>query len=271
MHVFRFLVLYFTIASPISAQQGPELHPFHQIWFFSAPVSHEAYPRIFYQACNRSEGSTAFRWLGAGFGVAASAELPSNICAFKNTYSNASRSPKPYDVTVQGRGTGPIMTWTWDAPDSLLSQIYSYVEATISGPDGYADQSVISIGVIVNESGGAEIRISSSGVFDSLVVVFPEGLVNPNDVLNLGDTNAEISGRQLSDLTELSSPDTESLFGDQKAELQSVLIEGQASGGFSTNFKVEDLTQLGGTVVIFGRVDNDIVILNETAIPEVLR
>lgn len=250
-------------------QNGPQLQPFHQLWFFSAPASHSEHPRIFYQVCNRSDGHSAFRWHGAGFGVAASAEIPPNICAFKNTYSNAPRSPKPQNVTVQGKGSGPILTWTLDSPDDVFGQIYSYIEATISGPDGFVDQSIISIEVIVDGSGAGELTISSSGAFDSVIVLFPEGSVDPNEILGLSDGNVNVSANRFSELSEISSSETQELISDQNGQLQVVLVERQESREFSGNFKFEDLTQLGGRVVFFGRIGDDIVTLSETTMPRV--
>lgn len=248
-------------------QQGPQLHPFHELWFFSAPVNHDDFPRIFYQVCNRSGDSSAFRWYGAGFGVAASAQLPPDFCAFKNTYSEAQSSPKLHEVLVQGRGTGDVRTWTLDSPDSVFDRMYSYVEAAITSPDGIVDQSVISIDVRIDESGAGDLRISSSGVFDSVIVHFPEASFDVGDLLNLGDRDATVSIGSLRQHTSNSSPATQILFEDQDETRQVFRLEGQGGSNFSALFFSEEAFELGSFIVIFGLVDGDIVIVNEAVLP----
>lgn len=260
------------IAMPSAAQQqGPQLHPLHELWFFSAPVNHDYFPRIFYQVCNRSEDSAAFRWYGAGFGVAASAQLPPNFCAFKNTYSEAASSPKLHEVLVQGRGTGDVRTWTLDSPDSFSDRVYSYVEAAVTGPEGIVDQSVISIDVRIYESGEGELRISSSGVFDAVIVHFPEASIDVGELLNLGDRDATVSTSSLLQHTSGSSPETQSLFEDQDETRQVFLLEGQGRTNFSALFLSDAAFDLGSFVVLFGLVEGDIVVVNEATLPRTSR
>ena len=66
---------------------------------------------IYYVACNEAEGSTAFTWPAAGFGVDARARLHSGFCAQKRIYGYTRREPVVGTVKFEGGGVAHPDTW----------------------------------------------------------------------------------------------------------------------------------------------------------------
>lgn len=66
---------------------------------------------IYYVACNEAEGSTAFTWPAAGFGVDARARLHSGFCAQKRIYGYTRKEPVVGAVKFEGGGVAHPNAW----------------------------------------------------------------------------------------------------------------------------------------------------------------
>jgi len=255
-------------SSAYAQTKGPHLHPLHEHWFFSAQTEHAGTQRVFYQVCNRSDGSSALKWHGAGFGITAFAELKSNFCAFKDIYNDAQYSPKAHKVEVQGKGPGSIITWSRDRSSKYKRWVYSLIETTFTKPAGKIQHSIISLRVDIEADGSGQLRISSSGNFADVVVRFPESEVDPNSVLNLATDNVDTRSTTLAEEDSSPSKDTLDLTEGDDRNAPAMLITSKKDGNFRASFKTKDLEQLGGTIKIYGRANNRLVIINDVPMPE---
>jgi hypothetical protein len=245
---------------------GPLLQPYQDHWFFSTEAAHAGQHRLFYQVCNRSSGNSAFRWDGAGFAVRAFSELKPDWCAFKNTYSAVKASPKPHQVKIQGKETGSVLTWSPDGEDGPFQSIYSYIETGTTGPEGFTAHSIISIEVQISADGGGTIVITSSGAFADVAIAFPAASIDPTSILDLADENVETSSTPLSEIGPAGEENAVVVIDNPDA--LAILIKPSETQNFTASFKSADLRQLGGRVHIFGRIANEIVILNEVPMPK---
>jgi hypothetical protein len=250
----------------LAEEYGATLEPYLDHWFFSSRSDHAGFPRLFYQVCNRSDGNSAFSWEGAGFGVRAFAELPPNFCAFKNTYSHETASPKPHIVQFQGGNSGKVITWSIDRDNSWTQSVYTSIEASIFREEGTIDQSMISMEMTYTED-GAKLIISSSGYFSDVVIDFPESEIDPTELLRLVENTVSLSSMPLGELI------SEDDFGLNLVEGQvpALVLAGRDTRGFSAQFDVPFPWDLGTAVILIGRVNGTAVVYNQALLPSALK
>ncbi|MEP3255945.1 MAG: hypothetical protein ABJN26_22640 [Stappiaceae bacterium] len=194
--------------------------------------------------------------------MTAFSELQSGWCAFKNTYTKETTSPKPHDVKLQGKQTGSVITWSPDNDDGPIQSIYSYIETGTNGPEGFVEHSIISIDVQIGGDGSGTLVISSSGAFADVAIAFPSSSIDPSTVLDLQSGNVETSTSSASEI----KPETDQVVVDNP-DATALLIQPTKDRNFTASFKSADLRQLGGTVHIYGRVADGLAVLNEVAMP----
>jgi hypothetical protein len=261
---------FFLPAMSFAQSLRPHLEEYEDHWFFSALTKHAGYPRLFYQVCNRSTGNSAFNWQGAGFGVRAFAELAPDFCAFKNTYTQYSASPKPHSVHFQGKYPGQVMTWSIDRQSGFAQAVYSSVEATVFGPDGFVEHSMISLDVRIVD-GIATLVITSSGSFSDVVIEFPESEVDALKLLDFVDGDVEVANLPLSSLGVSEVFDLS--LGDSSSTAllltPSGSIDVEQPTAFTLSLKTGTISELGGSANVFGRVGEETVIYSQVALPSV--
>ena len=248
------------------------MHAYNQHWFLSAPASHGGHRRIFYQVCNHSDGKSAFRWVGAAFGVTALAQLDPYVCAYKNNYTEGEIVTAPKTVRFQGGRSGSVETWVPKSSGSLPSRIYSEMEAMVKGPDGYVALAKISILIQLEENGSAVINIVSSGEFDDVVIALPATFLDPgelSELVSLQSDEAAIKFAEFSELREDASAggDSEILTGDIGDKVPSFRLRHLKGEPINARLFVRDLQKFGDVFVSFGRTAGQISVRNDVSLP----
>jgi hypothetical protein len=247
------------------------MHSYNQHWFLSARGRHSGHQRIFYKACNHSDGRSAFRWEGAGFGVTAFAQLEQNFCAYKNNYTEATLDPAPETVWFQGGPSGQVMTLVPENSGNALRRAYSYVEAMVKGPEGYVALSEVSVLIELADDGSAIIAIETSGEFDAVVVALPAASLDIDGLRQLVSLDSDAIELEFSTFEELpntTAEDISILTGNVRGDAVSFRLRHPDGGPIDARVFVQDMRKFGDVLVSFGETSGWISMRNDIYPPK---
>ena len=252
---------------PALAQDEPVEYDFNQHSFFSAPVDMGTNgQKAFYKVCNESGSSSSFRWYGPGFGVDSLAGLADEQCLFRSDAHDGTLKYEPRSkVTFTGGASDDdVPTWlSANPPGWIRSQIMT----RLTGPDGVAPLSAITVNSQRYEDGSGEVFIGGEGHFNDMMIVLPRADADAERLSASMHTEFSRGSAAFGETSARPELATSPLITEDELAGAPTLLDLRGDGGVQGRMFFKEFDLLGGEIWVFviGRdaSDADVVAIRQ--------
>jgi hypothetical protein len=277
------MILLALVAAVVAAPQQAEIHTLNDHHVLSAPTESGQLQLVYYEVCNASKTTSAFRWTGAGFGVDATNQLPPGLCARKRVYGSGPYIVRPEDIVFQGGG-GPAGVPTWvpclspltgvdtckGGLRSVASRALASLDLLTASPDGkFVAMETVTIQLDRDATGkGGRLLVRTSDGFEHVLVAFPNGKAGVDELRKLFADNADIEIQTFNYFKDVRKLTSELLASELPGSSPVLSIPKPKEGGYERTLNVADVSQIGRIAVMLLERQGRLAVRNELSIPQ---